>query len=165
MIATPGRLLDHLRVRRTPRLSQVQMVVLDEADRMLDMGFLPDISRILNLLPKERQSLMFSATFSEEIKKLAANFLRDPHCCSKRSRSATPRRTTCSRSCIKLHESEKTDGAARVAAHARARWRPPEAGAGVRQHQDRLPAAGARNCRRPASMPMPSTATSRRTSG
>ena len=75
VIATPGRLLDHIQQKNTS-LSQVQIVVLDEADRMLDMGFLPDISRILNLLPRERQSLMFSATFSEEIKKLANNFLK-----------------------------------------------------------------------------------------
>ncbi len=77
VIATPGRLLDHIQQKNTS-LGQVQIVVLDEADRMLDMGFLPDISRILNLLPKDRQSLMFSATFSEEIKKLANNFLRAP---------------------------------------------------------------------------------------
>ncbi|HWY73514.1 MAG TPA: DEAD/DEAH box helicase [Burkholderiaceae bacterium] len=77
LVATPGRLLDHIQQRNTS-LGQVEVVVLDEADRMLDMGFLPDISRILNLLPRERQSLMFSATFSAEIKKLAANFLRDP---------------------------------------------------------------------------------------
>ena len=77
LVATPGRLLDHVQQKNTS-LGQVEVVVLDEADRMLDMGFLPDISRILNLLPRERQSLMFSATFSAEIKKLAANFLRDP---------------------------------------------------------------------------------------
>ena len=77
VIATPGRLLDHVQ-QKTINLSQVQMLVMDEADRMLDMGFLPDLQRIINLLPKDRQSLMFSATFSQEIKRLAATFLRNP---------------------------------------------------------------------------------------
>ena len=77
LTATPGRLLDHVE-GRTVNLAQVQIVILDEADRMLDMGFLPDISRILKLLPKKRQNLMFSATFSPEIKKLAKNFLVTP---------------------------------------------------------------------------------------
>ncbi len=77
LIATPGRLLDHVQ-QRTVNLGQVQILVLDEADRMLDMGFLPDLQRIINLLPKERQSMMFSATFSDEIKKLAKSFLKDP---------------------------------------------------------------------------------------
>ncbi len=77
VIATPGRLLDHIE-QKNISLSQVQMLVMDEADRMLDMGFLPDLQRIINLLPKQRQNLMFSATFSPEIKKLAATFLNDP---------------------------------------------------------------------------------------
>lgn len=77
LVATPGRLLDHVE-QRTVQLGQVQMLVLDEADRMLDMGFMPDLKRILALLPKKRQSLMFSATFSPEIKKLAGDFLIDP---------------------------------------------------------------------------------------
>lgn len=77
LTATPGRLLDHIE-QKAVNLSQVEIVVLDEADRMLDMGFLPDISRILNLIPKSVQSLMFSATFSPEIKKLASQFLKDP---------------------------------------------------------------------------------------
>lgn len=77
VIATPGRLLDHVQ-QKTINLGQVQILVMDEADRMLDMGFLPDLQRIINLLPKDRQSLMFSATFSQEIKKLAATFLRTP---------------------------------------------------------------------------------------
>ncbi len=106
IVATPGRLLDHLQMKNTS-LGQVQMVVLDEADRMLDMGFLPDISRILNLLPKERQSLMFSATFSEEIKRLAANFLSDPQLLEVARRNATAELIR--QDVIKLHDSEKTD--------------------------------------------------------
>jgi ATP-dependent RNA helicase RhlE len=106
VIATPGRLLDHIQQKNTS-LSQVQIVVLDEADRMLDMGFLPDISRILNLLPRERQSLMFSATFSEEIKKLANNFLRDPQLIEVARRNATAELIT--QEVFKLHESQKTD--------------------------------------------------------
>ena len=106
VIATPGRLLDHIQQKNTS-LGQVQIVVLDEADRMLDMGFLPDISRILNFLPKDRQSLMFSATFSEEIKKLAANFLRDPVLVEVARRNATA--DTVSHQVFKVHDSEKTD--------------------------------------------------------
>jgi ATP-dependent RNA helicase RhlE len=76
LIATPGRLLDHVQ-QKTVSLSSVSVLVLDEADRMLDMGFLPDLQRIVNLLPKARQSLLFSATFSPEIRKLAKTFLDD----------------------------------------------------------------------------------------
>jgi superfamily II DNA/RNA helicase len=77
VIATPGRLLDHVQ-QKTLNLSQVQILVMDEADRMLDMGFLPDLQRIINLLPAKRQNLMFSATFSQEIKRLAGSFLNSP---------------------------------------------------------------------------------------
>ena len=77
VIATPGRLLDHVE-QKSINLSQVEVLVLDEADRMLDMGFIPDIKRILALLPAKRQSLLFSATFSEEIKKLADQMLKSP---------------------------------------------------------------------------------------
>jgi ATP-dependent RNA helicase RhlE len=77
VVATPGRLLDHVQ-QKTIDLRQVEILVLDEADRMLDMGFIPDIRRILALVPKERQNLLFSATFPEEIRKLAASFMRDP---------------------------------------------------------------------------------------
>ncbi len=77
LVATPGRLLDHVEMK-TVQLNQVQMLVLDEADRMLDMGFMPDLKRILALLPGQRQNLMFSATFSAEIKKLSADFLTRP---------------------------------------------------------------------------------------
>lgn len=86
LTATPGRLLD-LYDQKAINLSQVEMVVLDEADRMLDMGFLPSISRILSLLPKRRQSLMFSATFSPEIKSLAKSFLNDNPCLVEVARS------------------------------------------------------------------------------
>src|SRR6218665_3564846 len=77
LVATPGRLLDHIEAKNCV-LNQVEYVVLDEADRMLDIGFLPDLQRILSYLPKARQTLLFSATFSGEIKKLAESYLQDP---------------------------------------------------------------------------------------
>ncbi|OOG23626.1 RNA helicase [Thioalkalivibrio denitrificans] len=77
VVATPGRLLDHVG-QKTVDLSGVEILVLDEADRMLDMGFIPDIRRILGLLPATRQSLLFSATFSDEIRALAGGMLNDP---------------------------------------------------------------------------------------
>ena len=77
LVATPGRLLDHIE-HKSVNLSQVEVFVLDEADRMLDMGFIPDIKRIMALLPKKRQNLLFSATFSHEIKKLADALLNEP---------------------------------------------------------------------------------------
>ena len=77
LVATPGRLLDHAR-QKTVDLRHVEILVLDEADRMLDMGFIHDIRRVLALLPAKRQNLLFSATFSDEIRKLAGSFLHDP---------------------------------------------------------------------------------------
>ena len=77
LIATPGRLLDHIEAKHCA-LHQVEYVVLDEADRMLDIGFLPDLQRILSYLPKQRQTLLFSATFSPEIKRLAESYLQNP---------------------------------------------------------------------------------------
>lgn len=77
LVATPGRLLD-LVGQRAANLAQVEILVLDEADRMLDMGFLPDIRRILDLLISRRQTLMFSATFSDDIKRLAGSILSNP---------------------------------------------------------------------------------------
>ncbi len=77
LVATPGRLLDHIEAKNAV-LNQVEYVVLDEADRMLDIGFLPDLQRILSYLPKQRTTLLFSATFSPEIKRLANSYLQDP---------------------------------------------------------------------------------------
>jgi ATP-dependent RNA helicase RhlE len=77
LVATPGRLLDHIG-QRTVNLSQVEVLVLDEGDRMLDMGFIPDVRKIAALLPSQRQTLLFSATFSDDIRRLAHEFLRDP---------------------------------------------------------------------------------------
>jgi len=77
LVATPGRLLDHVQ-QKTVDLRQVEILVLDEADRMLDMGFIHDIRRILALLPVKRQNLLFSATFPDEIRKLASSFMKDP---------------------------------------------------------------------------------------
>jgi ATP-dependent RNA helicase RhlE len=77
LVATPGRLLDHIEAKNAV-LNQVEYVVLDEADRMLDIGFLPDLQRILSYLPKQRTTLLFSATFSPEIKRLASSYLHNP---------------------------------------------------------------------------------------
>ena len=77
LVATPGRLLDHIEAKNVV-LNQVEYVVLDEADRMLDIGFLPDLQRILSHLPKQRTTLLFSATFSPEIRRLAASYLQNP---------------------------------------------------------------------------------------
>lgn len=88
LVATPGRLLD-LHQQKAVQLDQVEIFVLDEADRMLDMGFIRDIRRILPLLPKQRQNLLFSATFSDEIRQLARGLLNNPV-----EISVTPRNTT-----------------------------------------------------------------------
>jgi ATP-dependent RNA helicase RhlE len=77
VVATPGRLLDHMQ-QRTIDLSKVEFLVLDEADRMLDMGFIRDIRKVLQVLPKERQNLLFSATFSDDIRRLANDLLDAP---------------------------------------------------------------------------------------
>src|SRR4029079_3872694 len=84
---TPGRLLDHIG-QRTIDLSRVEILVLDEADRMLDMGFLRDIRKIPAILPRKRQNLLFSATFSDEIRRLADGLLDNPA-----SVQVTPRNT------------------------------------------------------------------------
>jgi superfamily II DNA/RNA helicase len=108
VIATPGRLLDHVE-QKNISLGQVQMLVMDEADRMLDMGFLPDLQRIINLLPKKRQNLMFSATFSPEIKKLAASFLNDPLTIEVARSNAT--NTSITQVLYKVAEEQKRDAA------------------------------------------------------
>ncbi len=77
VVATPGRLLDHLR-QRTINLDAIELLVLDEADRMLDMGFIRDIRKILRVLPEDRQNLLFSATFSADIRRLATDLLNAP---------------------------------------------------------------------------------------
>jgi ATP-dependent RNA helicase RhlE len=77
LVATPGRLLDHAQ-QRTVDLSKVEVLVLDEADRMLDMGFIHDIKRVLKLMPAKKQSLLFSATFSDEIRALASGLIHNP---------------------------------------------------------------------------------------
>lgn len=78
LVATPGRLLDHMR-QGTVNFRNLEVLVLDEADRMLDMGFLPDVRTIIKAVPKQRQTLFFSATLSGEVKKLADEILNDPH--------------------------------------------------------------------------------------
>ena len=78
LVATPGRLLDHLQ-QKTVSLSHIEILVLDEADRMLDMGFIHDIRKLLKQLPHDRQNLLFSATYSDEIKQLANDLLNQPH--------------------------------------------------------------------------------------
>ncbi|MDM0011819.1 DEAD/DEAH box helicase [Variovorax sp. J22P168] len=97
LVATPGRLLD-LQQQGMLDLSQVQMLVLDEADRMLDMGFIHDVKKILALVPREKQSLLFSATFSDEIRDLAATLLKNPQ-----SIQVTPRNTTVQRITQVIH--------------------------------------------------------------
>jgi ATP-dependent RNA helicase RhlE len=106
VIATPGRLLDHIE-QKNVSLGQVQMLVMDEADRMLDMGFLPDLQRIINLLPKKRQNLMFSATFSPEIKKLANSFLDKPVLIEVARSNATAEKVT--QIVYKVEEEQKRD--------------------------------------------------------
>ncbi len=88
VIATPGRLLDHVS-QKTIDLSKVEFLILDEADRMLDMGFINDIKKVLAILPKKRQNLLFSATFSDEIKRLADSLLNSPTFIEVAKRNAT----------------------------------------------------------------------------
>jgi len=93
VVATPGRLLDHVQ-QKTIDLTRVEILVLDEADRMLDMGFIRDIRRILALLSKQRQNLLFSATFSEDIRKLASGLLHNPETIDVAPRNSTAERVS-----------------------------------------------------------------------
>ena len=93
VVATPGRLLDHMQ-QGTIDLSRIEILVLDEADRMLDMGFIRDIRKILKVLPKERQNLLFSATFSDDIRRLAGRLLNDPKEIQVAARNTTAERIT-----------------------------------------------------------------------
>lgn len=111
LIATPGRLLDHVQ-QKSVNLSQTSMLILDEADRMLDMGFLPDLQRIINLLPKKRQNLMFSATFSPEIKKLASSFLNNPVTIEVARSNATA--DNVSQTVYQVDEADKSDAVAHI---------------------------------------------------
>jgi len=104
LVATPGRLLDHVE-QKSVNLSHVEILVLDEADRMLDMGFIPDIKRIMSLLPQKRQNLLFSATFSNEIKRLADELLNAPRLIEVARRNTAAETVT--QSAYKLAQDEK----------------------------------------------------------
>jgi ATP-dependent RNA helicase RhlE len=103
LVATPGRLLDH-HARGHVDFSRVEIFVLDEADRMLDMGFMPDVGRVLAMLPKQRQNLLFSATFSDEIKTLAEKLLNRP-----RTIQVTPPNSTVDAIAQRLHPVNRED--------------------------------------------------------
>ena len=135
LVATPGRLLDHIEAKNAV-LNQVEYVVLDEADRMLDIGFLPDLQRILSYLPKQRTTLLFSATFSPEIKRLANSYLQDPVTIE----VARPERDGLHRRTAFLQRVRRREAPCAQADRAPARL---EAGLRVRQQQARLRAAGA----------------------
>ena len=143
LIATPGRLLDHIEAKNCV-LNQVEYVVLDEADRMLDIGFLPDLQRILSYLPKQRQTLLFSATFSPEIKRLADSYLQDPVTVEVARANATA--TNVEQRLLQRHRRRQARRRAPDPEGAR-----PHAGAGLRQLQARRRAPGALvRARRPA---------------
>ena len=93
VVATPGRLIDHLQ-QRSVDLSHVEILTLDEADRMLDMGFLPSLRRVLTTVPRTRQTLLFSATLSTEVTRLAAAFTREPQHVDVAQRDAVPQTVT-----------------------------------------------------------------------
>lgn len=111
IIGTPGRLLDHIQ-RKTIRLDDVQTVVLDEADEMLDMGFMEDITTILSLVPEERQTMLFSATMPPNIQKLAQQFLRNPEHVSVIPKNITA--PSIEQAYIEVHEREKFEALSRL---------------------------------------------------
>ncbi len=133
LVATPGRLLDHIEAKNAV-LNQVEYVVLDEADRMLDIGFLPDLQRILSYLPKQRTTLLFSATFSPEIKRLAGSYLQNPVTIE----VARPNETA---STVEQHFYSVSDDDKRRALKQILRQRGHQAGLRLRQQQAGLRAA------------------------
>ncbi|SFI94187.1 ATP-dependent RNA helicase DeaD [Paenibacillus sp. UNC496MF] len=111
IIGTPGRLLDHIN-RKTIRLDDVQTVILDEADEMLDMGFMEDITSILSLVPEDRQTMLFSATMPPNIRRLADQFLKDPqHVSVIPTQVSAP---TIDQAYIEVHERQKFDALSRL---------------------------------------------------
>lgn len=111
IIGTPGRLLDHIN-RRTIRLNDVRTVVLDEADEMLDMGFMDDIQKILSLVPEERHTMLFSATMPPNIQRLAQQFLKNPEHITVAAKQMTA--PLISQSYIEVHERQKFDALTRL---------------------------------------------------
>ncbi len=111
IVATPGRLMDHMR-RKTIRLKQVEMVVLDEADEMLNMGFIEDIETILQEVPKERQTLLFSATMPKRIEKLAQTFMEEPKLIAMKAKEVTME--SIEQQYIELQERQKFDALCRL---------------------------------------------------
>lgn len=111
IVATPGRLMDHMR-RKTIRLDQVEMVVLDEADEMLNMGFIEDIETILKGIPSERQTLLFSATMPKRIEKLAQAFMKNPEIIAVKSTQVTM--DSIDQQYIELEERNKFDALCRL---------------------------------------------------
>lgn len=106
IVATPGRFMDHMR-RKTIRLHAVEMVVLDEADEMLNMGFIEDITTILQEMPEERQTLLFSATMSKPVQEIAQKFMDNPDIIKVKAKEVTVANIT--QQCIKVKEREKFD--------------------------------------------------------
>lgn len=104
IVATPGRFMDHMR-RKTIRLNAIQMVVLDEADEMLNMGFIEDITSILQDMPEDRQTLLFSATMSKAVLGIAQNYMKNPETVAIKAKEVTV--TNITQQCLKVQEKEK----------------------------------------------------------